>query len=142
NYKFREKIITILDINNIVIKNIDDNIFHLIDNIINKNYKEVFSIYNKLIENNEDITKIIVLIYKQIRKLYNIKCLNSYMSNYEIANKMKLPPFIINKLSNLSNNFTKDKLLNTICNLSILDTSIKTGTVNADLVFYLFVFNF
>ena len=87
--KYDSKVITKDDIDLVVIKRIDNNIFDLIDAIISKNKEKSLKIYENMVNYGEDIFKIFVSLSNQIRLIYQVKVLKS-LKNEEIAEKLNL----------------------------------------------------
>ena len=73
--KDEEKEITKNDIDLIVIKKIDDNIFDLIEAIIKKDKKRSLTIYNDIVNYGEEVFKIMISLSNQIRLLLQVKIL-------------------------------------------------------------------
>lgn len=129
------------DIDLVVIKKIDNNIFELIDAIISKNKKKSFEIYNNMINYGEDVFKIFVSLSNQIRLIYQVKALKK-LSNDEIT-----------KILNLKNSkqvaairykidkYTSGELLDYLHKLSIMDEQLKTGKCIDTIVFPVFIAN-
>ena len=61
------------DIDLVVIKKIDNNIFDLIDAIMSKNKEKSLLIYNNMINYGEDVFHILVALANQIRLIYQVK---------------------------------------------------------------------
>lgn len=129
------------DIDLVVIKKIDNNIFELIDAIISKNKKKSFEIYNNMINYGEDVFKIFVSLSNQIRLIYQVKTLKK-LSNDEIT-----------KILNLKNSkqvaairykidkYTSGELLDYLHKLSIMDEQLKTGKCIDTIIFPVFIAN-
>lgn len=129
------------DIDLVVIKKIDNNIFELIDAIISKNKKKSFEIYNNMINYGEDVFKIFVSLSNQIRLIYQVKSLKK-LSNDEIT-----------KILNLKNSkqvaairykidkYTSGELLDYLHKLSIMDEQLKTGKCIDTIIFPVFIAN-
>ncbi len=86
-YKYEEKEITRDDINLLIKKNLDSNIFDLIDYINKGNRKEAYRVYNELIKNNEAPVKILVTLANNYRLIYQVKVLVNSKSDKEIIKK-------------------------------------------------------
>ena len=93
-YKYDEKVITIPDIDEIVLKEFDDNVFSLIDSIVKKNIKKSFEIYEELTSRGEDINKIVIMTTDQFRLIYKVKLLiNEGKSKDMITSILKIHPY-------------------------------------------------
>ena len=69
-YKINDKIITNKDIEDVVVENINVDIFKFVDDIINKNKKEAIKTYKELLKLNEEPIKIIALLASKFRLMY------------------------------------------------------------------------
>lgn len=139
SYKIDSKEITTKDIDLIVIKKIDNNIFDLIDAIINKNKEKSLTIYENMINYGEDIIKIFIALANQIRLIYQVKVLRN-LSNDEIADilKVKNPKQIV-ALRYKIDKYKASDLLNYLYKLSIMDEEIKSGKSIDKIAFPMFI---
>ena len=141
-YKYEEKVITYDDIDSIVIKSFNDNVFSLIDAIMNRNKKKAINLYQDLLKGGEDGNKVIALLADQFRMIYNGKILlKEYHNNYkEVASILDIHPYRFQKAIENSYNYSiKDilKYLNIIDNMEI---NMKTGKSNLS-AFEVFIYS-
>ncbi len=137
--KLDEKIITKNDIDLVVIKKIDSNIFDLIDAIISKNKEKSLKIYNEMINYGEDIFKIFVSLSNQIRLIYQVKVLKN-LTNDEIADKLKLKNVKqVAALRYKIDKYTNSELTSYLHKLAIMDEEIKLGKSIDTIVFPTFI---
>lgn len=137
--KDKEKEITKKDIDLIVIKKIDSNIFDLIDAIISKNKDKSLRIYNEMINYGEDIFKIFISLSNQIRLIYQVKQLKD-LSNEEIADTLKLKNVKqVAALRYKIDKYTSNELVNYLHKLSIMDEELKLGKSIDIIVFPTFI---
>ena len=134
-----DKLITRDDIDKIVIKKIDDNIFHLIDAIIRKDKKKALTIYNEMINYGEEVFKILIALSNQIRLIYQVKVLKN-MSDSEIMDILKIKNskqvyVIRQKISS----YKEEDLINYLTKLSIMDEELKLGKSIDTIVFPVFI---
>ena len=133
------KEITKKDIDLIVIKKIDNNIFDLIDAIISKNKDKSLRIYNEMINYGEDIFKIFISLSNQIRLIYQVKTLKD-LSNEEIADTLKLKNVKqVAALRYKIDKYTSNELVNYLHKLSIMDEELKLGKSIDIIVFPTFI---
>lgn len=131
--------ITKKDIDDIVIKKIDMNIFNLIDSIISKDKKRSLVIYHEMINYGEDIFKIMITLANQIRLLYSVKVLEG-LSNDEITDILSLKnPRQVLALRYKVSKYSKEDLLNYLYKLSIMDEELKMGRVIDEIAFPTFI---
>ncbi len=137
--KFDEKEITNKDIDLIVIKKIDNNIFNLIDAIITKNKEKSLSIYNNMVNYGEDVFRIFIALANQIRLIYQVKILRN-LSNEEIADKLKLKnPKQVMAIRYKIDKYKESELLSYLHKLAIMDEELKTGKCIDEIVFPVFI---
>lgn len=139
-YKDTDKAITKDDILNVTVKNVDIDIFNLIDNIVSKQKEKALESYNEMLKLGEEPIKIIIMLANQFRIMYQAR--NLYKKGYsekDIASLLNIHPYRIKLALNKSQTFTDEVLLEYIEALSDLDIQIKTGTVSKDLCLELFI---
>lgn len=128
-YKYSDKIITYDDIDSIVLKTFNDNVFSLIDAIMNKNKKKAIKLYEDLLNNGEDINKILSLLADQFRMIYNGKILlKEYNNNYrEVASILDIHPYRFQKSIESSYNYSLKDVLKYLEMIDDIEIDIKTG---------------
>ena len=137
--KYDKKEITKEDIDLVVIKKIDSNIFDLIDAIISKNKNKSLRIYEEMTNYGEDIFKIFVSLSNQIRLIYQVKTLKN-LTNEEIAEKLKLKNVKqVAALRYKIDKYTSSELLGYLHRLSIMDEELKLGKSIDKIVFPTFI---
>lgn len=137
--KKKEKEITNSDVDMIVIKKIDNNIFDLIDAIISKNKKKSLEIYDNMINYGEDVFKIFIFLANQIRLIYQIKVLKE-LSNDEIASRLNLKnPKQVAALRFKIDKYSESDLISYLHRLAIMDEELKTGKAIDKIVFPIFI---
>lgn len=137
-----KKEIDIKDIDLMVAKKIEDNVFEMIDAIFAKKLDKVFRIYYDLkINNNEPLT-LISLIASQVRFLYQVMVLKDkgYSEN-NIANELSCHPYRAKLALEKVYHLNKMDLTNLLEELSSLDIKIKSGEIDRFVGFELFLLN-
>lgn len=138
-YKFDSKEITRNDIDLIVVKKVDDNIFDLIDAIIKKNKKKSLMIYNEMINYGEEVFKILISLSNQIRLIYQVKVLRN-KQDLEIAEILNLKnPRQVYAIRQKISNYTKEELLDYLYKLALIDEELKLGKSIDKIVFPIFI---
>jgi len=142
-YKLEEKVITEEDIIAIVPKKIEENIFDLIDAVVEKNKTKIFELYNGLTNYyGEEQTKILIMVANQFRLMLQCKILSSEgLSESDIAKELKVHPFRVKLALQKSRNIETDKLTKYLNDLAQLDLNIKSGKTNKDMGLELFFLN-
>ena len=136
-----DKVITINDIDSLVVKEYDDNIFDLVNAISNRNKKKAIELYNRLIE-KEDGSSIIGAIASKIRMIYSVKIMrDDKLKIDEMASILGVKPAAVSITLNTCDNFSNTRLISLLKELSDLDIKSKSGGKNIDLYFKMFLMN-
>lgn len=139
-YKNDDKEIKLDDILNLTEKNIDNDIFHLIENIVNDNKFEALESLHEMLKLNEEPIKIIIMLANQFRLIYQAKGL--YKLGYtesDIATNLKIHPYRIKLSLSKGRTMSDEKLLNYLEKLYELDCKIKSGEIMKDLALEMFI---
>ncbi|MBN8203896.1 DNA polymerase III subunit delta [Cytobacillus firmus] len=127
-------------IENLVSRTLEQDIFKLINAIVSKRAEEAFLLLEDMFRQGEDSIKIINLIARQFRILFQLQELKKEgLSNGQIASKIKLPPFLVNMNMNLSGQYEGKELLGILSQLTELDYQMKTGQVSKELALESFI---
>lgn len=124
-YKLGEDVITDDDIDKVVSKSSEKEIFTLSDAVMKKNLKQIFSSYNILIRSGIEPVVLIDNLARQFRTLYQVKILCKTMDEKEISRKLGLNPYVVKKAHENVNNYEEEELINNLYELSNLDIDIK-----------------
>ena len=142
SYKWEEKQITITDIEQIVIKDVDEDIFTLINCILKKDIEKSFQLYETLISKGEEVTKIVITLLDQFRLIYKTKVLmQDGKSKDSIISMLKEHPYRIKLAMEASYSFTFKELTNYMKELGQIDINVKTGNTANEYSFDLFLLN-
>ncbi len=127
-YKIDDKIININDIETVITKVLEDDIFKLVEAVINNNKEKIFNIYKDLIELGEEPIKIVVMLANQFRLIYQVKVLlEDGLNKNDIATLLKVHPYRIQLAIEKSSKYQESKLLNILESLADIDMEIKSG---------------
>lgn len=138
-YKLDTKEITESDIKKLVTKNLDKNIFDLVNYIYKKNKNKVFEVYYELVKEELDELKIIGFLSNNYVLIYKIKELTKEYSDEECMLKLnKMHPYRFKLLKEQALSLDKKYLLTKIKELSDLDIKIKSGVISPKLGMELF----
>ena len=112
---------------NILAQSVDDNIFNLVEDIVNK---DIQSIYKKLyvLSKNEFDFSLLVNLYNTFRMLYIYE---ECAANNALANS-GLTAFNIKTVAKFHNKYSKQQLLGILRFLQKIDIGIKQGTLSSD----------
>lgn len=130
-YKIKDKHITIEDVKKVVTKYEEDNIFKLVDAVIQRDKKLIFNTYKKLVDDKEEPAVIISLLANNIMLILECSILTKEgMSSKDIASKLKEHPYRVSLAINNSYKVKKEELIDNLNKLAELDYQIKTGEVD------------
>jgi len=120
--------INIEDIKLFIPEKVDDNIFNLIDSIIEKQPRKVFTMIQEQYRMGKEPLYIFAMILRQFKIMIQLKDLEERNINpNSIAKDMGLHPFVIKKSIPLVRKYKMSNLKNIYKELLELDTKIKTG---------------
>lgn len=141
-YKYTEndKNISIEDINNIVMRDYNEDIFDLVNAIVSRNKDRALDLYSRISRKEKDSVNIIASVAGGIRNLYSVKTLieRKYKQN-EISNILGIKPYAVSVASNNCNNFSSKKLLSLLSMLSDIDYKTKSGNGHGNTLFEMFL---
>lgn len=139
-FKANEKTILNTDVSLMVSKELDDNIFELINAVLDKDTLKVMAIFNDLMILNTSETVILTLLIQKFNELYQTKVLTKAgMSKNEIAEVFKVKPGRIYYLQKAASLISFDELKQNINELTNLDYKIKSGLIDKRLGLELFL---
>lgn len=133
-----DNVVTKEDINAVSSKAIEDNIFELIDAVVNKNIDKALKIYDDLILMNEDEVKLISILADQFRLIFQTKNLyNLGFSEANVIKQLDIHPYRIKLAS--SSHISMEEAKRFLIKLYNLDVSIKTGKKEKKSAFKMFL---
>lgn len=119
------------DIDNIMVKSIESNIFKLVDYICEKNKNQAFEMMQEMILNNIQESFIIHMIIRQYRMMYQYILLsNKKYTQDEIMSNMKIKKFVLTKLIKLCRNLKAEDIQKYMDKFLEIDKKIKTGEID------------
>lgn len=138
----RENQITKEDINTVLIKTLDTNIFNLLNNINKRDSETALKIFNEMHRSNEPIPRILYMIIRQIRLMlmYKIYKARGY-GEKECQKKMQISSFEFRKLSSQSKGFTEKNLTKSLNKILEIDIKQKTSSQDEKLAMEILIIN-
>ncbi len=135
-----DDIITLNDILNVTTKNVDIDLFKLMDAIIDNDKEKSLTYYNNMLKYNVEPIQIIIALANKYRLMYQVKTLKKlgYTDN-DIAKELKQNPKYIFVLNKLGYKYTDKYLLNELKKLADLDYNIKSGKMDSKLGLELYI---
>lgn len=128
------------DIIDLTSKNIDTDIFNLIENIVMKKKSSAIESYKEMLRMGEEPIKIIVMLANQFRLIYQSR--NLYKKGYsekDISSMLNIHPYRIKLALTKGSMFQDDILILYLERLAELDINIKSGKIDKDLGLELFI---
>ena len=141
-YKDNDHNILKEDIDEMVIVNIDDEIFALTDAVINGDISNSMRLYNFFINHNYEQVQIIALLGSQFHFLFQVKRLynqGKYKDN--IAKILEVHPYRVKLALGKIYSYSEELLLSYIGKLADMDKNIKLGKIDKGLALELFLIN-
>lgn len=123
-YKMGENFLSNEDIDTVVSKNPEKELFNLNEMVLKKNIGGCLDSYKILVSSNVDETIIIDGLAKQYRLLYQTKLMNSN-NEYEISKELKVKSFVIKKLLPYVRQYKEEEIIDKLYKLSEIDSDIK-----------------
>ena len=135
-----DKTITKEDVLALCSSNSNDDIFDLINAVVNKDKDKALTIYSNLIKSNEEPIKIVITLANQFRLIYQCKELyKKGNSEDSISKTLDIHPYRVKLALNNSKNYSSNIILKYLNDLSEIDNNIKSGVVDKGLAFELFL---
>lgn len=120
--------ITKEDIDSVVVVEITNKIFLMVEAISKKEQKTALLLYDDLLKLKEPPLKILFLIARQFNQLLIVKEMTKlHIDKNEIAKKAQAMPFAVAKLQSQARGFTTDELRNAVEECMETETLIKSG---------------
>lgn len=124
-YKLDEDTIYDEDIENVISKSSEKEMFTLIDKVMSKNIGGCFDSFKILINANIDAIVILDNLAKQFRTLYQIKELKKTMDDISISRTLKINIYTLQKMLPYLNRYSENDIANILLKLSDIDSDIK-----------------
>lgn len=123
--------ITFEDVEEICTTRITNNIFEMVSAVANKEQKKALDLYYDLLALKEPPMRILYLITRQFNLLLQVKDLKRLgFDSGDIARKIGLPGFVVNKYLAQANQFTMNWLKGAINACADSEEAVKTGKMN------------
>ena len=112
----------------LVAKSLEQNIFSLVDSVLQRNIEKTMMIYHDLMQQNEEPIKILSVMAGQVRLMYQIKELSQQgYSQQKMASILKVHPYRVKLAQEKTKQFQVQELLAFINELAEVDYKMKTG---------------
>ena len=139
-YKIDDKTITLKDVEDLVVENINIDIFKFVDDIINKNKSSAIKTYKELLKLNEEPIKIVALLASKFRLMYQASTLvKKGYTEEDISEILKVHKYPVHLSITAGHKYNPKLLLKYLNDLADLDIGMKTGEKDKELALELFI---
>jgi len=139
-YKLGDKTLTDDDIEMVISKNNEKEMFTLIENIMKKDIANSIKSF-RILSSNLEVVVILDSIAKQFRLLFQIKDLKSQMDELTLSRNLGVNPYVIKKLYPYINSYTYEQLADILYRLGEIDIKIKVDGYDKYKAFESFLIN-
>ncbi len=119
--------ITIEELESLISKSLEQNVYGLADAYVLKDYEKALTIYNDLIKQKESPVALLMLIASKVRTLIKIKEYESYNNNFEIAKVLGLNPYAVKFSMQITRKVNMKELKNMHLKIANAEYLIKSG---------------
>ncbi|MCK1991575.1 DNA polymerase III subunit delta [Peribacillus muralis] len=127
-YVEADKHITAEIVEKLVAKSLEQNIFTLVDHVLQRKMESAMTILHDLLRQNEEPIKILSVMAGQVRLMYQVKELSRQgYSQQKIAGQLKVHPFRVKLALEKTGKFQERELLSIMNDLAEADYKMKTG---------------
>jgi DNA polymerase III subunit delta len=124
----------------LVPRSLEQNIFVLIEKVMQRQLDEAFRTFYDLLKNNEEPIKILALLANQFRLIYQAKSLAAKgYGQQQIASLLKVHPFRVKIALGQAKLFSVEELMRIMNDLAEADYQMKAGLMDKRLVVELFL---
>jgi DNA polymerase III subunit delta len=129
-------------VDRLVARSLEQNIFTLIDKVVQRKIDEALRIYHDLLKQNEEPIKILAAIAGQLRLIYQVKELSRRgYGQQQIAGFLKVHPYRVKLAAGQARHFSDGELARTIEMIADADYQMKTGGMKKELLIEMILFN-
>lgn len=129
-------------VDKLVARSLEQNIFALIDRILQRKIDEALRIYYDLLKQNEEPIKILALMAGQFRLIYQVKELGRKgYGQQQMAGLLKVHPYRVKLAAGQAKYFSDDELATTIKMIADADYQMKTGGMKKELLVEMILFH-
>ncbi|MEG0176329.1 DNA polymerase III subunit delta [Anaerorhabdus sp.] len=127
-------------VSRLISRPLDEDVFHLVNDVVSRNMKSALHLWNDLFVLNKDPIYLVALLASQFRLLYQVRTyLDMGYSEKDIQRELKVHPYRITKAIESLRGLTKDRCLYILNALAELDQSFKMGILDKKIGFEMFL---
>lgn len=143
NYVGNKEFITINDVEKVVVKELETDVFKLTNALQNGDRKQVILLYQDLVKTGNDPVKLLGLVSKTVKDTYNVcLMLEKGYKQIDVANTLGVSTGRAYYIIKSARSFKIEKLENLLLQLHDLDYRIKTGRIDKNTGFEMFLFGY
>lgn len=143
NYVGSKETITLSDIEKVVVKELETDVFKLTNALQEGDRKQVILLYQDLVKTGNDPVKLLGLVSKTVKDTYNVcLMLEKGYKQIDIANTLGVSTGRAYYIIKSARSFKIDKLENLLLQLHDLDYRIKIGRIDKNTGFEMFLFGY
>ena len=121
---------------NMIVSNVNDNVFKFVDAVVSKDYRTTFQLLNDFEVIKIDVFQLVNVLVREYRLMFYYKILERKKYNRgDMAKSMKLQDWQLENVRKEAMNYHMDDLKDFLVELSKLDTAMKNGTYEKNLAF-------
>lgn len=141
NYVGQRNDVTIKDVEKVVVKELETDVFKLTNTLLDGDKKKTINIYHDLVKGGNDPVKLLGLVSKTIKDTYNVCImLEEGYKQIDIANILGVSTGRAYYIIKSARSFKIDVLASLLTKLHELDYKIKTGKIDKNTGFEMFLF--
>lgn len=128
SYTMGREVITDEDVKTICTVQVTNKIFDMVTAIGNRQTRKAMDLYEDLLTLKEPPMRILFLIARQFNQLLQVReMMGKGLDKNTIASKLKMQPFVVNKMMPQARQFTKEQILGCV-NLCVeMEEAVKSG---------------
>ncbi len=139
-YAGAEGVITSDMVRRLTVRNTEQTVFMLVEEIIRLRMEQAFSIYHELLKQREDPIKILMLVARQFRIVLQVKELGRRgLTHQQTASELSLHPYAVKIAAEQAGAYDEAKLARILSELAELDFKMKSGEIDKVLAMELFL---
>lgn len=143
NYVGNKEQVTLDDVKQVVVKELETDVFSLLRALEEGRKKQIILIYQDLVKAGNDPVRLLAMVSKSLRETYNvIVMLDAGYKQVDIAKTLGVSTGRAYYIIKSARSFKKESLENLILKLHNLDYKIKSGQVDKNTGFEMFLFGY
>lgn len=131
SYTLGRDVVTSEDVEAVTTQRISNKIFDMVTAIVGRQTRKAMDLYEDLMLLKEPPMRILFLIARQFNQLLQvIEMSGSGVDKASIATKLKLPPFVVGKMTAQAKTFTREQILSYVALCVEAEEAVKKGRLN------------